>query len=131
MALNLLLNWMFTRQLGWGHRGLAFSTGCVATCNFIVLYALMHRHLKRLETRRMSTLLAKVTVASTALGLICWASQHWLLNDWAHQAFAPRLGWLLLTITVGILAFVGCGLALRIDELRELMSALRRHAVKR
>ena len=29
VALNLLLNWIFTRHLGWGHRGLAFSTGCV------------------------------------------------------------------------------------------------------
>lgn len=79
----------------------------------------------------MSTLLAKVAVASAALALICWSSQHWLLNDWAHQAFAPRLGWLLLTIVAGIVAFVGCGLALRIDEMRELVSALRRHAVKR
>ena len=131
VALNLLLNWVFTRQLGWGHRGLAFSTGCVATCNFIVLYALMHRHLKRLETRRMSTLLTKVALACVALALVCWSSQHWLLNDWAHLAFVARLGWLLLTIVAGILAFVGCGVALRIDELRELMGALRRHAKPR
>ena len=27
VALNLLLNWIFTRHLHWGHRGLAFSTG--------------------------------------------------------------------------------------------------------
>ena len=128
VALNLLLNWIFTRELGWGHRGLAFSTGCVATCNFIVLYALMHRHLRRLETRRMSTLLVKTALASASLALVCWSSQHWLLNDWAQQAFGARLSWLLLTIVVGILTFVGCGAALRIDELRELMSALRRHA---
>jgi putative peptidoglycan lipid II flippase len=128
VALNLLLNWIFTRELGWGHRGLAFSTGCVATCNFIVLYALMHRRLKRLETRRMSTLLVKATLASASLALVCWSSQRWLLSDWAQQAFAARLSWLLLTIVVGIVAFVGCGAALRIDELRELMSALRRHA---
>jgi putative peptidoglycan lipid II flippase len=130
VALNLLLNWTFTRQLGWGHRGLAFSTGCVATCNFIVLYALMHRQLKRLETRRMSTLLAKVALASLALALICWVSQHWLLNDWAHQAFGARIGWLLLTIVAGIVTFVGCGAALRIEELRELMSALRRQTMR-
>ena len=43
VALNLLFNWIFTFRLGWGHRGLAFSTGCVATCNFLVLYGLM-RH---------------------------------------------------------------------------------------
>ena len=127
VALNLLLNWIFTHKLGWGHRGLAFSTGCVATGNFIVLYALMHHHLKRLETRRMSTLLFKVVLASAALALVCWSSQLWLLNNWTHQAFTARLGWLLLTILVGILTFVACGVALRIDELRELTGALRRH----
>src|SRR5690242_15291508 len=30
VGLNLLLNWIFTLQLGWGHRGLAFSTSCIA-----------------------------------------------------------------------------------------------------
>jgi putative peptidoglycan lipid II flippase len=128
VALNLLLNWIFTRQLGWGHRGLAFSTGCVATCNFLVLYALMHHHLKRLETRRMSTLMIKVLLASAGLALVCWSAQHWLLVDWAHLTFAARLTTLLLTIVVGILSFVGCGMALRIDELRELMGALQRRA---
>src|ERR1700683_2730975 len=43
VALNLLLNWFFTFHLGWGHRGLAFSTGCIATVNFLLLYALMRR----------------------------------------------------------------------------------------
>src|SRR6266403_4280424 len=34
VGLNLLFNWIFTIRLGWGHRGLAFSTGCIATLNF-------------------------------------------------------------------------------------------------
>jgi putative peptidoglycan lipid II flippase len=128
VALNLLLNWIFTRELGWGHRGLAFSTGCVATCNFLVLYALMHRHLQRLETRRMAVLLAKVTLASAALAGICWASQQWLLHDWAQLAFVARLSLLLLTIALAVLGFLACGAALRIEELRELFDALRRRA---
>jgi putative peptidoglycan lipid II flippase len=126
VALNLLLNWIFTRQLGWGHRGLAFSTGCVATCNFLLLYALMHRRLKRLETRRMSALLVKVAIASAALALVCWSSQHWLLQGWAQQSFPTRLGGLLFTIVAGVAVFVGCGNALRIEELQELLLALRR-----
>jgi putative peptidoglycan lipid II flippase len=128
VALNLLLNWVFTRHLGWGHRGLAFSTGCVATCNFLVLYALMHRHLQRLEGRRMATLLAKVALASAALALVCWGAQRWLLQDWARMAFAARAGWLLLTIVAGIGVFLWCGALLRIEELRELGEALRRRA---
>src|SRR5262249_47575234 len=30
VALNLGLNWFFTWHLGWGHRGLALSTSCIA-----------------------------------------------------------------------------------------------------
>ncbi|HEV7432494.1 MAG TPA: lipid II flippase MurJ, partial [Steroidobacteraceae bacterium] len=130
VALNLVLNWLFTRHLGWGHRGLAFSTGCVATFNFIVLYALMHHHLKRLETRRMSALLIKVLLASAALGLVCWVAQRWLFIDWAQMAFAVRLAGLMLTIAVAIAIFIGCGTLLRIEEMHELMSALRRRTAR-
>jgi len=130
VALNLLLNWIFTRHLGWGHRGLAFSTGCVATANFLLLYWLMHRHLRRLETRRMSTLLFKVALASAALALVCWGSQQWLLAGWEQLAFTPRLALLLLTIVAAMLAFLGCGVALRIEELQEVVQAVRRRAHK-
>jgi len=126
VALNLLLNWIFTRHLGWGHRGLAFSTGCVATANFLLLYWLMHRHLKRLETRRMSVLLGKVLLASAGLALVCFASQHWLLADWEHMAFMARLALLLLTIGVSIAVFLTCGAVLRIEELQDLMLAVNR-----
>jgi putative peptidoglycan lipid II flippase len=128
VGLNLGLNWYFTRHLGWGHRGLAFSTGCVATCNFLVLYALMHRHLQRLEGRRMARLLLKVGLASAALGLVCWGAQHWLLDDWAHQLVVARSVSLFVTIVAGVCAFLWCGSLLKIEELRELGTALRRRA---
>ncbi|HEX2790386.1 MAG TPA: murein biosynthesis integral membrane protein MurJ [Steroidobacteraceae bacterium] len=126
VALNLLFNWIFTFGLGWGHRGLAFSTGCVASLNFLVLYGLMRQQLKRLETRRMLAMLVKVAMASAALAAICWVSQHWLLADWATQGFISKLGSLLLTVAVGVVVFVGCGIALHIDELHALSDAVRR-----
>jgi putative peptidoglycan lipid II flippase len=126
VALNLLFNWIFTFGLGWGHRGLAFSTGLVATFNFLVLYALMRHRLKRLETRRMLAMLGKVAMASAALAAVCWASQHWLLDQWATQAFIGKLGSLLLTVVVGALVFLGCGAALRIEELHALRMAIER-----
>jgi putative peptidoglycan lipid II flippase len=126
VAVNLLLNWIFTLRLGWGHRGLAFSTGCVATFNFLVLYALMRHRLERLETRRMLVMLGKVALASAALAAVCWGSQHWLLAQWATQAFVSKLGSLLLTVAVAGLVFFGSGAALRIDELHALRVALQR-----
>jgi putative peptidoglycan lipid II flippase len=126
VALNLLLNWIFTVRLGWGHRGLAFSTGCIATFNFLFLYVLMSSHLRGLESRRFAVLLAKVAVATAALVVVCAASSHWLLSDWATQAFFGKLCALLGTVCLGAVVFTGCGLLMHIEELKELREAIMR-----
>jgi putative peptidoglycan lipid II flippase len=126
VGLNLLLNWIFTFRLGWGHRGLAFSTGCIATINFLLLYFLMQAQLKGLESRRLLVLLAKIAAANAALIAVCAASSHWLLADWPHQALLPKIGALVLTVIVGCAVFAGCGILLHIEELKELRAALMR-----
>jgi putative peptidoglycan lipid II flippase len=126
VALNLLLNWFFTFHLKWGHRGLAFSTGCIATINFLLLYALMRRQLKGLESRRMLAMLWRVAAATAALAAVCAASAHWLLADWQTQAFLSKVSVLLATVIVGALVFAGCGAALHIEEIKELHAAVRR-----
>jgi putative peptidoglycan lipid II flippase len=126
VGLNLAFNWLFTFRLGWGHRGLAFSTGCIATVNFLLLYALMRRHLKGLESRRMLIMVGKAALAAAALVAVCAASSHWLLADWQSQAFLPKLGALLATVIVGALVFAGCGAALHIEELKEVQGAILR-----
>jgi putative peptidoglycan lipid II flippase len=126
VGLNLLFNWIFTFRLGWGHRGLAFSTGLVATCNFLLLYALMRRLLGGLESRRMLATLGKVAVAGAALGAVCAAGSHWLLADWATQALWSKAAALFGTILAGGLAFAGCGALLKIEELNEILAAINR-----
>lgn len=126
VALNLAFNWLFTLQWHWGHRGLAFSTGCVATCNFLVLYILMYRQLSGLELGRMLTLLAKTALAGAALAAVCAASNHWLLGDWASAALLPKTVALLSTVVGGAVIFVACGSVLRIDELNEVLGAVKR-----
>src|SRR6202795_4844765 len=125
VGLNLLFNWVFTFRLHWGHLGLAFSTGCVATTNFVVLYVLMYRQLGGLETRRMAVLLGKAAIAGGALAAVCAASTHWLLSDWATQTFLRNTTALFATITAGGLVFLGVGAALRIEELNELTGAVK------
>jgi putative peptidoglycan lipid II flippase len=126
VGLNLLLNFIFTVGLGWGHRGLALSTACVATSNFLILYLLMRSHLGRLESRAMLTLLLKVALASGVLLGVCWAGAHYLLADWAVQGFAPKCGDLALVIVFGAGAFFYAAHALRIAEVHDLGEALRR-----
>src|SRR5882757_1410583 len=126
VGLNLLFNWIFTFRLHWGLLGLAFYTGCVATCNFLVLYVLMYRQLSGLETRRMVVLLGKAAIAGAALAALCAASTHWLLSDWATQALVRKTAALFATMTVGALVFLGVGAALRIEELHEVIAAVKR-----
>jgi putative peptidoglycan lipid II flippase len=126
VGLNLLLNWIFTEHLQWGHRGLAFSTGCVATFNFLLLYALMRVQLRGLETRRMAVLLGKLALASAALVAVCAASSHWLLADWEHQILWLKVTELLVTVIAGIAVFGASGTMLGIEELNDLLTAVRR-----
>ena len=126
VGLNLLFNWIFTFRLGWGHRGLAFSTGCIATFNFLLLYFLMQRQLKGLESRRLLSMLAKLALAILPLVAVCALSSHWLLADWQHQALLPKIAALLVTVIVGAGLFAVSGVLLHIEELKELRDAFMR-----
>ena len=126
VALNLFLNWLFTMHFHWGHRGLAFSTACIATSNFLILYFIMRRHLGRLESAALLSLLARLAGASAVLAAVCWAGNHFLLAHWASERFWPKLGELLAVIVVAAGAFFVCATALGIRELEDISRAVRR-----
>ncbi len=131
VALNLALNWLFTLRLGWGHRGLAFSTACIATTNFLVLYLLMRSHLGYLESGLMLRLLAKLAAPSLLLAGICWAGLHSILANWATQALLPKAGALALVIAAAAAAFFLSATALGITELRGITHAVKRRLLRR
>jgi putative peptidoglycan lipid II flippase len=131
VALNLLLNWLFTRELGWGHRGLAFSTACVASSNFLILYLLMRAQLGQLESRALLRLLAKVAVASAALLAVAYAGGRLLLADWAVQAFWPKCASLVLVIGMSAAAFFLLASLLGIGEVHDITAAVRRRLRRR
>jgi peptidoglycan biosynthesis protein MviN/MurJ (putative lipid II flippase) len=126
VALNLGLNWIFTYRLGWGPRGLAFSTGCIASVNFLILYALMRRQIQGLESRRMLAMFGRVAFPALGLAAVCAASNHWLLADWATEALAFKVGALGATVVAGALVFIGMGAALHVEELDEVLGAFKR-----
>jgi putative peptidoglycan lipid II flippase len=131
VALNLAFNWIFTFRLGWGHRGLAFSTGCVATSNFLLLYALMRRQLGGLESRRLLGSLTRIALAGAALAAVCAASSHWMLADWATQSLWRKSLALFGTVLAGAGVFVGCAALLEVDELAPILAAVRRRLAPR
>jgi putative peptidoglycan lipid II flippase len=128
---NLFLNWLFTFRLGWGHRGLAFSTSLVATINFLLLYVLMRHHTRRLETRQMLIGLGKICVSGALLALVCWAANHWWLDAWARLPFFPRLCMLIVTIAFGATAFFGAAFLLRVSEVQDIVDLFRRRYANR
>ncbi len=131
VVLNLILNWFFTFHLGWGHRGLAFSTACIATTNFLLLYLLMRQHLGRLDSGMMLHLLLRLAPACAVLAAVCWAGLHYMLSDWATEAFLPKAGALALVIAAGAAAFFVCATALGISELRDITQAVKRRLLRR
>ena len=123
---NLFLNWLFTFRLGWGHRGLAFSTSLVATINFLLLYALMRSHVRRLETRQLLIGLGKMCLAGAVLALVCWAANYWWLGAWSQLRFFPKLCELLIAIAFGAVAFFACAYLLRVREVQDIVDIFRR-----
>jgi putative peptidoglycan lipid II flippase len=126
IAVNYALNQWFTFHLGWGHKGLAFSTGLVALTNFGLLYLLMHRQVARLETRQMLGTLGKLVLAGTVLAIVCWVGTQWLLPIAAHAMLLVRAVALFATIGVAAAAFFAVAYALRIEELDDVAAMVRR-----
>jgi len=131
IGLNALLCWLFVTHFGWGHRGLAASTACIATFNFALLYLLMHRHLRSLDTTLLLRTLLKVLLAGAVLALAAWAGRHYWLSDWATQAFMPKTLRLFAVIALSGSAFVVAALVLRVEELKVIVASLQRRLDRR
>jgi putative peptidoglycan lipid II flippase len=130
IALNALLNSIWIFGLHLGHEFLALSTTIGSLFNFLVLYAMMLRYAKRLETGRLLRGLAKIGVASTALTLIALGGQMTVLADWRTQGFLLNAGGLALTISIAMAAYFGIAKVLQVEELSQFTSMVMRR-VKR
>jgi putative peptidoglycan lipid II flippase len=126
IAANLFLNWLFIYRIGWGHRGLAFSTSMVATMNFILLYVLMWRETGRLETKHLLGALGKICVAGAVLAFVCWAANYLWLDRWEQMRLVKKTVLLLATIFAGVIAFFGTAFMLRVPEMNDIMDVFRR-----
>ncbi len=127
---NFALNSFFTKQ-GYGHRGLALSTGFVALSNFVLLYLCMRKEVARLETKKLFVALAKIFLASDALALVCWGAKWLLLERWQTMGLVMRMSSLALTIGVSLAAFCAVASALGLREMRDLLDGVRRKLSRR
>ena len=130
IGVNFGLNFWFTK-LGYGHSGLAMSTGIVALTNFAILYCCMKREIVSLETRRLLVVLVKVFLASDALALVCWGAKWLLLERWQTMGLPLRMSALGLTIALSMAAFCTVAAILRLREMHDLLDAVRRKISRR
>ena len=131
IAVNYGLNQLFTFHLALGHRGLALSTGFVALTNFSLLYWMMRRETKHLETRLMLVTFGKLAISGAALALVCHASQTFVLHRWTEFGFITRAVLLCSTISIGGLTFFVVAALLKIEEMNDLTSIVRRKMSRR
>jgi putative peptidoglycan lipid II flippase len=126
ILINFALNWYLTLHLKWGHQGLALSTSLVAITNFAVLYIMMRRYAKRLETGAMFLSITKLLVAGVPLAAICWfANQYFFLSvpdlpEW------KKIVELAVTIAVASTTFFGAAYLLRVAEVHDVVELVRR-----
>jgi putative peptidoglycan lipid II flippase len=109
-----------------GKRNTPMVVSFLATINFLLLYALMRSHTRRLETRQMLIGLGKICVAGALLGLVCWAANYLWLDAWSDMRFFQKLAILLATIAVAGAAFFGAAFLLRISEVQDIIDVFRR-----
>jgi peptidoglycan biosynthesis protein MviN/MurJ (putative lipid II flippase) len=90
-----------------------------------LLYVLMRRHTRRLETRQTLIGLGKICLAGALLALVCWAANYWWLDAWASLRFFQRLAILLIAIAIGAITFFGAAFFLRVSEVQDIIDVFR------
>jgi putative peptidoglycan lipid II flippase len=131
IAVNAVLSWLFTFHLGLGHRGLALSTACIATINFLLLYMMMRKRLGRLDTSNLASMLMRIAIPSFLLAAVCFAGRYLALDNWAGLALIPKLVALTATIVVAVSAFFGTAMLFKVAELEAVKAGVMRRLSRR
>ena len=126
VGLNLLLNWLFTVRLGLGSSGLAFSTACIATSNFLICCTCSCTAIWEARVARHALAPRAPLGGLRGSRRYLLAGNHYLLAGWALERFWPKAGSLAAVIVVGAGAFFfarPCSASARCRTLRTRYSA--------
>ncbi len=126
IAINVILNGIFTYKLKWGHQGLALSTSLTAIANFSLLYYLMRRRVGDLESRNLLVMMAKLAVAGGVLAGTCLLGQSLLLEGFDHFRLVEKLFGLFTVILVAAGMFFAVCYFLRFEEMQDAVGIVAR-----
>ncbi len=117
IGLNFTLNKVFIDGLGLGHWALALSTSLVASLNFVLLFAFMRSKVQGIEGRRLLRAGLKISAASGAMGICCWACAQFIESGLGPGTFLGRLATLTVAIPLGLGVIYGLCRLMRLPEL--------------
>jgi putative peptidoglycan lipid II flippase len=108
-----------------GHIGLALSISVVAIINFALLFFFMRRKLNGIEGLGLLATFAKVTLASAAMGAVCWLVSSLIEKYLGLDGLFARLINVGASIAVGIVMFYLGASLLKVGELNQLTTAIK------
>jgi putative peptidoglycan lipid II flippase len=123
MALNVALSLAFLSAfgaLGWTrHGGLALSNSLATTVEMAILLILLRRRLEGIEGRRLLGSLARIGLASAAMGAVAAGAARFLAGGSVWLSCG-------LAVVAGIVVYVVITLALGAPEPRVMWAMMRR-----
>jgi putative peptidoglycan lipid II flippase len=119
IGVNLGINLILIRVLGY--RGLALGTAIAAMFNAVVLMWLLRGRLDGVEGRRMAIALAKITVASFAMGIAAHFTAVWLTAMTPGGGEIAKFVRVFGAIATALAVLGAAARLLRIDEFNDAM----------
>jgi len=133
VGINLALNLVFIKVFGWGHVGLALSTGSLALVNFLQLFYALRRRIDLGRAREWLMFLGRVVLMLTACGLAVQILR-WNLAPGDGRTWVWQSVRVFGSVAAGAGAYFAIGLIFRMEECRwigSLMDRLRSRMTRR
>lgn len=130
IGLNIILNYILIFRVGLGHKGLALSTAVSATANFCLLFWLMRSHLKGLETGAFLMSLLKCGAAAAVMAGMLIVGIHFAGDMLGPSHPLERAPWVLGLIGLGAAGFLGTCWVLRVPEITDAFSLVKRRLAR-
>jgi putative peptidoglycan lipid II flippase len=123
ILINLAVASTMVKLAGLGHLGLALSTSAVALFGSVALFLLLRKRIQRMHGRALAASVAKILVASAAMGLACYFSSRGI-HHWLGERKVSQLVDVAVSIPLGALVYYAVCRALRVAELESAWQAL-------
>ena len=130
ILVNLAVASTMVKLAGLGHLGLALSTSAVALFGSIALFLLLRRRIGRIHGRALAASVARILMASAAMGCACYLSSRGV-HHWLGARKLAQIVDVALSIPLGALVYYTLCRAMRVAELEAAWGALAAPLVRR